>query len=152
MINRQRIVGHDDALGRLCPFQTVDPFPMRSHPVPTAIVQAPAKEQFPQPMPTPLEILARVIPHSGQIADGFFLQRRGPHPRQQDRPQQLGQLAGITPIGLHALARLPRHERRRDHLTAHARRRDLPLQRVPARARFVTDADRAGRVSLELAR
>src|ERR671923_379010 len=61
MINRQQIVIDDDALGRLGPFQPVDPVPVRACPVPSAEVQAAAKEQFAQPMPTPLEIFACVI-------------------------------------------------------------------------------------------
>ncbi len=78
-----------------------------------------------------------------QIADGLLLERRRPHRRQQPCTPQFRDLAGITGICLHPLARFPGDQRRRDHVAAHAHSCHLPLQGVAAGARFVEDPHRS---------
>ena len=90
--------------------------PMRPRPVAPAVVQAAAQQQLAQPMPTPLQILARIIARAAQIANRFVLGGRRLDLRQQARATQLRQLARIAAIRLDPLAGLPWNQRRRDHL------------------------------------
>ena len=123
---------------------------MRARPVATRVVQATPQQQLAQAMPTPLQIFPRIIPRARQVPHGLVFGRRRLDRRQQPRTPQFRQLARIAAIRLHPLARLPRNQRRRDHVTAHTRRRHLPLQRVATRPGLIEDADRPRRLALEL--
>jgi hypothetical protein len=68
----EEMVVDDHALGRLCPFEGIDPAPVRLRPVATAVVQTAAQDEFPQTIPASLEIFTRIITGATQIADGFF--------------------------------------------------------------------------------
>jgi hypothetical protein len=59
-----------------------------------------------------------IFTRSAQIAYGLLLRRGRLHLGEQPRPQHLRQLAGVTPIGLHPVARLARDQGRRHHLAA----------------------------------
>ncbi len=120
--------------------QAVDPLAVRARPVAARVVQAPPQQQLAQPMPTPLQIFPGIIPRPRQIPHGLVFGRRRLHRRQQPRAPQLHQLARIAAIRLDPLTRLPRNQRRRDHVAAHPRRRHLPLQRVATRAGFIEHA------------
>jgi hypothetical protein len=120
LINRQQIIVHDSAFGRMCPLQTGDPAPMPLRPVPTGgVVQAAAQEQLAQPMPHRCNF-PRIILGETQIADRFILGRRRVHLSEKARQQQLDQLPCIARVRLDPLARLAWNERWRDHLAAHA--------------------------------
>jgi hypothetical protein len=123
---------------------------MRGRPRPSGILQPATEQEFAQPMATALHVLSRVIPRPHQVAGGFFRRRRRPYLGEQTRPEQLGQLASITPVGLNALTGLPRDQGRSDHLTLDAPTHYLPLQRVSARAGFVAALHRPGGLAFQL--
>src|ERR1700730_17189746 len=98
-----------------------------------------------------LDVVARIIARPSEIAHRFLGWRRRPDLRQQARPEQLRQLPRIPLVGLHAVPRFPRHQRRRNHHATDTPLGQLPLQRVAARPRFVTHPDGTWRITLELA-
>ena len=118
VIDRQLIVVDHRALRGVRPGQAVDPPTMGLRPVLARVVQAAPQQQLAEAMATPLQILARVIARPRQIAHGLVGRRRRLHDRQQPRAPELGQLAGIAAIRLHALARLARHQRRGNDVAA----------------------------------
>ena len=124
---------------------------MGLRPVPPGAVQPAPQQQLAKPMATPLHVLARVVAGPRQIAHGLVGRRGRPHDGQQSGASELGQLAGVAPIRLHAVARLPRHQGGGDHVARDSVRRQLALQRVAARAGFVEDVHGSRRVALELA-
>ena len=111
--------------------------------------QPAAQEQLAQPMPTAAD------PHGHRrVRDTdpgpLLLLAWAAGLLSATRRATTRQLAGITTIRLHAVARFARHQGRRDHLATHARRRHPPLQRIAARAGLVTRMHRPRRLSLEL--
>ena len=76
MIDRQQIIVDDHTLRRLTPFQAVQPLPMATRPVASAVMQPAAKQQFPQAVAIPLQIFTRIIMCVTQIADRFLFTRR----------------------------------------------------------------------------
>ena len=151
MIDRQPVVVDDHALSRLRPLQAVDPLPMGTCPVPSAVMQAATEQQLAEAMTGALQIFAGVIARPTQIAHRLLFRRRRSNLRQQPGAQQFRQFACIATVGLDPLAWLSRDQARGDDLTAHARRGDLALQRVPAWSGFVAHAHGAWRFALELA-
>ena len=140
LIDGQQIVVDDRALGGMRPLQRHRSTggARVSSCVPNSA--APSQQQFAQAVATPLQIFTRIIPRPGQVAHGLVLEGRRLHRCQQPRTPQLCQLPCIAAIRLHPLTWLPRHQRRRDHVAAHPRRRHLSLQRVPTRPGLVEDA------------
>src|SRR6185295_571638 len=53
--------------------------------------------------------------------------------------QQLDQAKRVAPVGLHAIARLLRNERRRNHKALVTEALDLPVEPVPGRPRLVAE-------------
>jgi hypothetical protein len=98
-----------------------------------------------------LHIVARIVAGPTEITHRFLGRRRRPDGRQQSGTEQLRQFPRIALVRLHPVARFPRHQRRRNHHATDPPLRQLPLQRVAARPRFVTHADQPRRLSLELA-
>ena len=93
-----------------------------------------------------LRVLARDprgIARATQIAEGFVLDRRHIDGGEIARAQQPRELDGIAPIRLHAVARLLRDQRRRDHLTRQALRGEIPIEAVATRPRLVGERERA---------
>ena len=76
-----------------------------------------AQEKLREPMARAEEIGADIFATPEQIARGFFLLGRNMNRRQRAGPIQHGELAGIAPIGLDAIARATRDQGRRDDLT-----------------------------------
>ena len=66
-------------------------------------------------MPAADEVLVGVLASAAQVAHRLVLGRRRMHLGQKPGAEQLGQLAGVTTIGLDAIARLARDQRRCDH-------------------------------------
>jgi hypothetical protein len=145
LIDGQQIIVDDHALGRLGPFEAVDPSSVGPCPVAPAVVQTATQEQLAQPMTTSLEIFTRIIAGATQVADGFLFRRRRPDLRQESRAQQLGELPGVAAIRFDPLAGFARDECRRDDLAesraasssavaTHTRRAQLRNTHAPAPA------------------
>ena len=113
-------------------------------------MQATTQQQLAEPMPTPLQVFSGIIPRARQVSHRLIFRCRRLPGCQQPGAAQFRQLARIAAIRLHSFTRLARYQRRRDHIAADTRGRDLPLERVAARTRFIEHADRAWRLALEL--
>jgi hypothetical protein len=151
VIDRQQIIVNDRAVRGMRPCQCADPGSVRACPIASRVVQATPQQQLvAQPMAAPLQILSGVIPRPRQIAHRLVFGCGRLDRGQQSRAPELHQFPGIAAIRLHALTRLPRNQRRRNHVTAHTRGRHLPWQRVAAGARFIEDTDRAWCLALDL--
>ena len=87
------------------------------------VVPAQAQQERFQPQLRVLARHPRGIARATQIAEGFILDRRHVDGGEIARAQEPRELDGVTPIRLHAVARLLRDQRRRDHLTRQALRR-----------------------------
>jgi hypothetical protein len=74
------------------------------------IAQSAAHEQLGQPHACAVQILARIVARSTEIAHRLFGGRRWSDRCEEARSQQLGQLAGVPTIGLDAVAQLPRNQ------------------------------------------
>jgi hypothetical protein len=61
----------------------------------------------------------QILSAAHQVAQALPLRRRRRHERQLADAIQTHRLLGVTPIGLDAIARAHRHQRRRDHVTRH---------------------------------
>jgi hypothetical protein len=96
-----------------------------------------SQQKLAQPLTCSLLVLFGVFPRSYQIAQCFVRRIGNPHRRQIAIAITPRQLLGIPPVGLDPIARFGRHQRRRDHLAAHAQLCQLPIQNVPGRTRFV---------------
>ena len=98
LINRQQVVVDDALLGNMRPRQPTQPAPMTLRPVAPGIMQAAPQQQLTEAMPTPLQILSRVVPRPHEIAGSFLRRRRWTYLGEQAGPQQLRQLARIAAI------------------------------------------------------
>ena len=80
-----------------------------------------------------------IITSAQQVPEPLKLRRRRMHEPQQTRPVQRHQLLRVPAIGLHAIARPDRDQRRRDHVARDAELRQQPPQREPTRPGLITD-------------
>jgi hypothetical protein len=94
-------------------------------------------------MPPPQDVAAHRLAAPQQIPDRFLRLIGHMDGGQLAGAEQPDQLPGIPLVGLDALARAPRGQRRRDHLTRHAEPGDLAIEVVARHAGLVTDLDRA---------
>src|SRR5262245_1550223 len=74
-----------------------------------------------------------------EIAHRLMVPVRYPYRGELAGAQQLCQALGITPVGLHSIARLSRNQRRRNHHASMPEPRNLPMQSVSGRTCFVTE-------------
>ena len=82
LIDRQQIVVNDGTLGGVCPFEAVDPLPVRAGPVAAGVVPSTPQQQLAQPMAAPLQIFARIIPCARQVANRLVFRSRRLNRRQ----------------------------------------------------------------------
>ena len=71
----------------------------------------------------------------------LLLRRRRPNERELAGPVEPDELARVTTVGLHPVARPYRDQRRRDDVAGHTHRREQPVQLIAARAGLVTDRE-----------
>ena len=95
------------------------------------------------------QIFEDIFSRSGQVADGFILDRRDIHRGEIARPHQASQLHGIPPIGLYPVACFFRNQRWSNHPTLELLLHQIPIQPVAAGARFI-DEDQLLGFGLEL--
>jgi hypothetical protein len=88
-------------------------------------------------MACPQLILLGCLTRPHQIAQRLRSLVRNPHCRQIAGSITASQPLRIAAIRLHPVAGLHRHQRRRDHFASNAQLRQLPIQHVTRRARFV---------------
>ena len=101
-------------------------------------------------MPAALPIHPRVVPRPAQVTHRLLRWRGRAHLRQQPSPVQLGQFAGVAPVGFDPLARLPGHQRGRDDLTAQPGPLQPSLQRIATRPGLIAALDLPGRGRFQL--
>jgi len=94
----------------------------------------------PEPVLRPGEILGRVAPGPAQVAHGLLGPRRHPDRHELARAQLADKATGVSPVGLHPIARGEGDERGGDHLAGDLHRGQQPVQLVAARTRLVTGA------------
>src|SRR5208282_4486174 len=100
-------------------------------------------EHLDQPMTTTTEICTHVFATATEISHGLLLRCWRRHHGEHTGPIELRELARIATVRLDSLARFAWDQRGCDDLAYDAAAFETPLQRIPARARFVTDADLA---------
>jgi hypothetical protein len=83
----------------------------------------------------------QVVAAAHQITQALLLRSRRPNERELARPIQTGELACVTAVGLHPVARPHRDQRRRDDVAGHTHRHQQPVGVVAARAGLVTDRE-----------
>jgi hypothetical protein len=107
--------------------------------------KAPAvtEQQCRQAMSGTQQIGAEGLAAPEQIPRRFLLVARNVDGGERASAIPHGELAGVPAVGLNAVSRAPRNERRGDDLTAHAVRREGALQFEATRPGFVAAANRA---------
>ena len=114
--------------------------------------QIAAQEELRHAVSSASLVFLRVFPRTTQVSQRLIFGARRPHLRQQVSPQHLTEHTGISPIGLDAVSRLPRNQRRRDHHARDAGESIEPSgETVPRGTRLVADRDRAPAVAAQLA-
>src|SRR5262249_57930108 len=92
----------------------------------------PAQDIAPNRLAAPQQIPDRLLCLVGHMDGG-----------QLAGPEQSHELPGVPLVGLDALARAPRGQRRRDHLTGDTKPGDLAIQVIARHARLVANLDGA---------
>ena len=103
------------------------------------------QQKFTQPMTRPQLILLGRLPRANEIAQGFVRRVGDPDRRQIASAITPRELHRVASVRLDPIAGFDRHQGRGHHLALHLERRQLPIQHVPRRARFVADAQLRGR-------
>ena len=96
------------------------------------------QERF-QPPLAPLEVLHGGLAASAQVSQGLVLNPRHVDGAQVAAAHQASQRHRIATIRLHAIARLPRDQRRGDNVAAQALPREVPIQPVATRPGLVDE-------------
>ena len=89
-------------------------------------------------MPCSQQVAFSGFPSAHQISERFVGGVGDPHRREIAGSVAAGQFQGVTPIGLHALSRLARHQRRRYHFALRSQSGQLPVQHVARGTGFIT--------------
>ena len=103
------------------------------------------QEKLAQAVARPQMVFLRGLPRADEVPQRLVGGIGHPHRRQIARPITARQLQCVPPIGFHPIARLHRHQRRRDDLTAHAEAGQLPIHHIPGGARLVAGPQLLGR-------
>lgn len=72
-------------------------------------------------------VASQILPGSHQVSSRLLLRSRDMDGGQLSGPQEAGELVGVAGIGLHAVSRFARDERRRDDGAVDAHRVQLPV-------------------------
>ena len=127
--------------------------PLAAHP--GAVLERPGRLPFPVDAPVTQQLLpgsvpggragaAKVVTATHEVPQPLLFRRRRPHERELARTVETGELARITTVSIHPVARPHRDQRRHDDVARHTHRRQQPVQVVPARAGLVTDRETLG--------
>ena len=86
------------------------------------------EQELGQPMAGAEEVRPHVFPAPQQVAGRLFLLGLDMNRREDAGPIEDGELAGVAPIGLDAIAGATRDQRGRDDVAGHGASREEPLQ------------------------
>ena len=103
------------------------------------IVQSEPQQQRRDLLALALQIIDRRLARPGQIAHRLVVLVGHPHRRQLAGPEQPGQVLGIAPVGLDAVAGLRRNERWRHHDAVVTEALDQAVEPIPRRPGLVAE-------------
>jgi hypothetical protein len=98
-----------------------------------------AQQKLTQPMAGSQQVSFGGFPSANQVPEGFVGRVGNPYRRQIAGSVAACQLQSVTPIGLHAIPGLARHQRGRHHFALRSQGRQLPIQHVAGGTGFITE-------------
>jgi hypothetical protein len=111
------------------------------------VSRLPAREDQPSPqqelgqaVPSSSQVHPRIVAATAQIANGLLVLGRSTHLGEQTGSQQLGELAGIPPIGLHPVSGTNRNQGGGHDDALQPASLEEALQRIPAWPRLIRAA------------
>ena len=99
-----------------------------------------AQTELRQAVPIAHPIQPRILTRPHQVAGGLQLRRRHVNRLEQSARMQARQLARVTRIGLHPVARPLRHQPRSDHLAIDPALDQMPVETETGRTRLIAAA------------
>ena len=113
--DRLNVIFAHEVMPRLSELETGQPATVQLGPCRPPVMAGLAQQEPGKLLACPAQAVHRIKPRPHQIAHRLVLGIRYPHRRQLAGPMQLGQAAGIAPVGLDPVARSLRDQRGSDH-------------------------------------